>query len=440
MTKELVYMLKNGGNWNAQVDYTRPLKEELAKTLGSFESKVEELNIYLMEKKSYKYQISGDKVMNVFVQITPFKSYNEETIVINVGNSYAVNALASTELEGDPSVIEDENGTAIAYYFEEYEEVYIPLVLETIPFEDAMKITEYIMQKVLKEFLAEKANNKSWLKTRDKDKLRKQIIEHLSSGKEDKIKEKKDRLEREKREIESYQRRIKEGADRIKGLSQELISIEKGGIEGIEEFMDGLDLISNFPDVSNVIVERNMVHIHVDNVHATTYLRGKDRTFYIGNMVIKINMANSEVRFDGDNKRRGYWANDPHPHVSGADGSACLGNVSTTVAQLCSDMKIYPLFLVCLDFLRSANPEDSAGRHIVNWDEVGDDGKVIETDSKRCDNCGERTEHLEEVHTVWDGDDFVDIQDWCEDCVDEHSTFNYNYDVRVSDSAQEDYE
>ena len=47
-----------------------------------------------------------------------------------------------------------------------------------------------------------------------------------------------------------------------------------------------------------------------------------------------------------------------------------LGNVSTTIAELCSAKEIYPLFLVCLEYLQSVNTDDSAGRKVYNWEEI----------------------------------------------------------------------
>jgi len=56
----------------------------------------------------------------------------------------------------------------------------------------------------------------------------------------------------------------------------------------------------------------------------------------------------------------------PHPHVN-TDGTPCLGNVGTTVAQLLGEGEHFQLVTTLLEFLRSYNPENPYLR-IEKWD------------------------------------------------------------------------
>src|SRR5690606_9940189 len=121
-----------------------------------------------------------------------------------------------------------------------------------------------------------------------------------------------------------------------------------------------------------------------------------------GSMKIVMNMSNTDVRFYNlDNPRHGYWTNeDPHPHVSGGNNTACLGNVASTIAELCSRNEVYALALMCIDFLENANTTDPAGAKVVNWDEVDEEGNIIRSgeeddeENEFCDCC--QSHHREE--------------------------------------------
>ena len=174
---------------------------------------------------------------------------------------------------------------------------------------------------------------------------------------------------------------------------RELNSEEADEEDLIDNLRNDLDLIIKHDKVKDIIVEKNLFTVFTNPLYIYS---DRGRKYYGGNFTIKININNTSIKFNSDNKRQSYWTNnDPHPHVNGADGSACLGNVASTIAELCSQVQLYPLVLICIDFLESANTEDSAGKNIRNWQEVDNDNNPIKVEQEYyCDECGKVYPHL----------------------------------------------
>lgn len=263
----------------------------------------------------------------------------------------------------------------------------------------------------------------------------------LIKGKDERIHQLKAQIKESEERIDNARRQLKERYDALIRYRNDLEVTETIGVTGLENFIKGLDQIAQHPQVSNILVKDDLITIYIDKVYAYARVKGEERRYYIGNMHVKININNADVRFFGDNGRRSVWtSHDPHPHVNGGDGRACLGNVSATIAELCSQKEIYPLFLVCLDFLENANTEDSAGKKVVHWDEVDEEGNLVKHAHENvvcCQRCDEEAdeENMYTVYTDFDSDDgsVLNPEQWCEDCRDNYGSFIDRLDEIVSD-------
>lgn len=120
---------------------------------------------------------------------------------------------------------------------------------------------------------------------------------------------------------------------------------------------------------------------------------GKKYGFYIGRFKIIIDFkrmfqggSDDVVKFINlNNVREGYWGGGcAHPHVQ-RNGKACLGDLSEMFAFAIASFDISLIFGSCIQFLESANLDDSAGSTLPSWDmcEIRD-GKyyVIGTDEE----------------------------------------------------------
>jgi ribosomal protein S27AE len=105
-------------------------------------------------------------------------------------------------------------------------------------------------------------------------------------------------------------------------------------------------------------------------------------------------------------------------------------------------MELYALTLVGIDFLESTNTSDPAGKNIVNWDKVDEEGNIVEPEPDwTCNHCGEgQSEHDDgyTVFTSYTGErngtgEFGEERYVCGHCRDEHYTYHENLDEAVLD-------
>jgi hypothetical protein len=88
-------------------------------------------------------------------------------------------------------------------------------------------------------------------------------------------------------------------------------------------------------------------------------------TYEFGCFRLEIPQGNGRLVILGeepDRKVEGY----SHPHLA-TDGTPCLGNIGTRVAQLLGDGQVVPVVILLLEFLRSYNPDNPYLR-IEKWD------------------------------------------------------------------------
>lgn len=202
--------------------------------------------------------------------------------------------------------------------------------------------------------------------------------------------------------------------------------------------MKDLESILSHPKILNVSMLGNKIVIDTSDLIITD---ARDVEYYGGKFKIFIDLQANNVTFDSTEKHGGYWTeHDPHPHVSGRSGQACFGNVETTLIQLISDLELYAVTMMCLNFLQSANNDDPAGQNIRRWSRWVD-GEICppDYDYDQCWNCGCDME--DEAYTVYESiyiDEDGDIEYGnevvvCEDCRENDFHWSEEFEVYYGD-------
>ena len=231
------------------------------------------------------------------------------------------------------------------------------------------------------------------------------IIEEIKRAseikKEQELKEKQEEYESQKSEIEYLEAKINK--------AKKILEAKKNALEKISDEVDvknieqQLEAIKNNKYVEKVEFKKltQKLRITTKDIYMTSP-EIEDDIRYLGKMQIDINLNNYMPRFTNlNNTRYNYWGDDGHhPHVSGT-GSACLGNLSETLAMANEENNLYIAVLQCIGFLQTYDPADCAGAYYRAWDRVDEEGNIIEEgnmDIYECDVCGERYSDDEDMY------------------------------------------
>ena len=232
------------------------------------------------------------------------------------------------------------------------------------------------------------------------------IIEEIKKAskikKEKEIKEKQAEYEDQKAEIEYLEAKINKAKKILETKKNSLEkTIEEVDVKNIEQ---QLEAIKNNKYIEKVEFKEltQKLRITTKDIYMTSP-EIEDDIRYLGKIQIDINLNNYMPNFTNlNNTRYNYWGDDGHhPHVS-STGSACLGNLSETLAMANEENNLYIAVLQCIGFLQTYDPSDCAGAYYRAWDKVDEDGNVIEEgnmDIYECDVCGERFEDEDELYT-----------------------------------------
>lgn len=165
------------------------------------------------------------------------------------------------------------------------------------------------------------------------------------------------------------------------------------------KFENEMNLIINHPKVEALLIGDSIFKVKLHQI----YINNDEQRHYLGKPSIKIPFVSSDVTFDNDNKRRGYWSNeDVHPHIS-SGGSPCWGNLTSTIAELCAQHEFYALVVMCISYLEHVNIDDGAGGYIWSWDQVDEEGNITVQGYRYayCNKCEDQVNE-DELRTVFD--------------------------------------
>jgi hypothetical protein len=345
----------------------------------------------------------------------------------------------SPAFNDDSVIIKSEHNIPLAEFLTKKNCMFILFDLFNEDNESKLDMLKYIMNQVNELVYKPRLTRYSWRHTQDKAGLTEELEKQLIITHEQIIEEDKRQLyDMEQRklnlmgEIRIYTQRIEQKMKAIDNSSSFLKTMN-------DNFFKNLDLIVEHPKVNDLTIKNGIytvntvpLRIHADN----------GKLYQAGEYKIEIKPALTEVRFFSHLGRKSFWTDhDPHPHIDGSSGKACLGNLDTTVAELCAKMELYVLVLMLIDFLETANTDDAAGQYVRHWDEIDEEGNIInygddaeEEYECTCERCGEgcnetytayyEIEEDDDGYLYANGEHYV-----CEDCLNDEGCYVYDNDV-----------
>jgi len=433
-----------GGNKANHTLLAPKIHEIIEKTLLDCEARL--LDLYT-ENGSHHNHCSGrsgvDARVVIFLNGT-FKGAPAENIVIaeaqpifGIENTFTT-FLSPLKSEKCTRILV-ENGLPVAEWNEDTYEFNI--LFDLFNNMDNVNAKLSIFAEIIKAFNEQvwivKKRQFSWLLTNNKDKLIKTFSDSIAKSRESLIKNDIDRLSRLENDIRTYKTNLKTLYDQANQKRRIIETEQKYNGNIGKTISDDLNLMLSNKKIKDVFIKGNKATVYTYPL----FIHNGSATYYGGNYRIEIDMHNSNIRFFGDNPRSSYWTDhDPHPHVNGNTGEACLGNISATIAELCSQFQLYPLSLMCIDFLESVNTSDAAGKHVVEWDLVDKEGKITKKkDLEYCSDCGYK--HIA-LHTVYNGIEWDDDNNdnahgtekhqVCEECRDNYYYYNDEIEAYVA--------
>lgn len=426
--------------------------EQLASTiLASTFYDLKGLRIFNMNGAQKRYHAGNRDSVTIFLNATPNTSAPKVPRDLNMFSTFFGIEVAHGQRLNHVQADDIQNlltpeGEVFGSYIKGDHDIYIHHDFQQYPNEKHLELLKVVFTYIKEQILDKKGMENSWIHTADKEsllhKFKKRIIDQNARNLEDD----KYRLNDFQEKVTRYQRDLKSGYDNIARLMKTISAVEAGEVEVTDKLVTEMNNIANHPRITDLRIENEFITVTIPDVVAVDK---KERSFYIGTFQVKINTSNSEVKFFGDNPRRSHWTStDPHPHVNGRNGQACLGNVASTIAELCSQNEMYALVMTCIDFLENANIDDSAGKHVTNWDLMNSDGtrptsQVAQQTQEaqiRCDRCDNVVDIDEEdmytVFTSYDGDGDVSVpQEWCDSCNGNYTMYDERIDMNLSTSV-----
>ena len=436
------------GNKKENNDFIQFIKKATTENLkyeGDLVSYVSYMERHNFLNTNKEYQNRLLIVINGSIVTSATKDIELSENAIMFGVDSGLKRILPVKSEYNGTLITTPENIVIAEYFSDYNFLNILFDLEWDwgVNDQITKNKKYIFVKILEELnklLIEKESENSWFFTNNKEKLKKTVKETI---KEFNLKEKENIVSK----IEEIKFAIHRGKRKLNKDCQELIyqmrileSTEEFGESKLNKYINELDLISKLNKVKDLYVKDGKIIVHTKELYIHDTDSG-DR-FYGGEYQIILEPERTDVKFEGGTKRKSYWGEScPHPHVD-EKGMPCLGNMQSTVAELCSQYELYALVSMCIDFLESVNRDDPAGKNIYFWDMVDSNGEIIKIgrndddyvtcrvngdlihydDASVCPCCEEYA-HVDAFARVYnlDKDEFEEM---CESCINDDASWN----------------
>lgn len=294
---------------------------------------------------------------------------------------------------------------------------------------DSSELFSLIINQFYETVIKYMADKYSWTKSPNKDTLTRAFEEYMIRVKQDYINRLEQEIYNHNNNIKSSMQNITENLRKLQQKERSLETEKVNNANIIESIKRDLDAIVALDKVEDVTVKENVFSVFTKDL---LIYASNGKVYHGGKFKIDLDPRNSDIRFFGGIPTQGYWTQrDPHPHVNGGNGQACLGSISSTVAELSAQMQIYALTLIAIDFLEAANTSDPAGRKVTNWKEVVDevtiDPTLIVTDGLiRCPRCENMVGELYPVYNGYDIDDNspINYTEVCEDCREDYYFFD----------------
>lgn len=434
-----------GGSASAHRDFSNLITSTLNHELHSIN--IRKIDTYNLDHEQHNFGAGTRDRLVIYGNATYANvSVNTELetgAVINELGTTHTKFLGTTGIEGNV-LINSKEGMTLAEYSPQNNELNIlfDVFNEYTPVN--CTIFTYIIQEFERLVWYPKTLENSWIHTSNKDALTERFTQRLKQQATQNLENDKYRLRENEERIEERKRQIKQDWTNVLRLRRS-IETETATLDNVgSKFINELDLISKHPKITDLHIIEGIFHIWTTDIYCYA---DTGKRYYIGKCKFTINMENTDVKFFNlNNTRQGFWTrNDPHPHVDGAGGHACLGSVASTIAELCAMNEAYALAMMCIDFLENANTSDPAGARIRSWDEVDEEGNIVSTQADEntwtCDYCDDQfSEDHEGTHVyasynggndgngTWGAEQYV-----CQDCRDEYYTYQEEIDEVVAD-------
>ena len=434
--------------------------------LGNAENKHYEIASKLSKiiLENITYPVGGIKVFNLNNENHDFNSGKEDMFVIFIGgtakpepyrkdltireinglkNKYNIILLP----DGTDSIIYSEENMPIAQWNNETNELNILINLFNSRYledfadidsieltNNAIKIFEYIIQKWNDDILPNIVNKNSWMHKENIEKLKSRIKVEYKNVIDEEVDILKSNTTQRKQIIDRLRKDLTRNISVLQSDMIKLDLMQNKKYEFESKIFKELDLISEHELIEDIQIIDNLFVFHTKPL----YIYDSNNTqYYGGNFKIVIKPKTSDIHLSSNMQRPSYWSDkDYHPHIDGNCGRACFGNVEPTIAELSSQLELYALVTVILEFLQSANLDDCAGKNVVNWDKVDKEGNIIKTDHTYCDNCGNvigvnRDKNVAYSRIDEENDVLEDEHIVCTRCLESYYYFDEDYEQYV---------
>ena len=432
------YKLPLGGNQEVHERLSSELKELIKSNFKDLKTEV--IDVYRIDG-THQYRI-GSKNSRTLIFIGATSNITDSNYILDepkpifgIENNFTV--FRPPINHDNNTIIYSPEGIALAEWEADYYQLNILFDLFDENVHEKKQIFIRLLDKVNREVFLPMTWENSWVHTSNKEKLCKEITEKLKEQKSNYLHQERNRVRDLEQSIlsirEDLKHRVEQKEQKMRNIVREKENVDKVS----DKIVKDLDSIIKLSKVEDLVIENQKFIVKTKPLYM--YDDIDDRIFYAGRYTIKFHPTNTNIVIQGDNPRFGFWTrHDPHPHVGG-NGNACFGNVENTIAELVAQSEIYALVTVLIDYLESVNINDSAGSYVKYWDEVDENGEIVEEglnpdERIKCPACNDDY-HEDDMVTVYDrideDGDPVGEHEVCVDCRDNDYKYIDELDVDV---------
>ena len=408
------------------------------KVVGSKRNMNNPVTIIMIDGRTLRFESGNQNGINMLINTQPPAINTElQTTEQPIMNQYIG---ISTIKQGRNSAymsITDENGIDVAYFDKKHNDLYVPYNPFELPDKYAIRMITDVFALAMDIITEEEQRVRMW-SDETRESLRETIATQLAGVSAENIQSLKSDLRSQAEGEELYRNRLQRAILQQQQLMKRIELAENQGNELDEKIYHEFDFIVKNPDVEKLEVLEDKIVIHT---HPIRGMSDQGKFYNFGEYQITYTFSNTDIKYTGSEKRHGYWTSeDPHPHVDGSTGRPCLGNVSEAIVQLGAEREYAALAMVAIEFLKAANTSDPAGKNVVRWDEVDENGTIIkegiDIDERECDSCGDTyaTDELEIVFNNADADEFWEEAEVCEGCSENVYIFSDVHEVRLHEN------